>query len=56
MLIFVLISATRPDIAVADPIGRFISGAIYDGVLGLLIGPLAISIHDRRAAVERVDW
>jgi len=56
MLLFVLISATRPDITVADPIGRFISGAIYDGVLGLLIGPLAISIHDRRAATERVDW
>lgn len=56
MLIFVLLSATRPDINVADPLATFFPGAIYDGVLALLIGPLAISIHDRQAAVERVDW
>jgi hypothetical protein len=29
---------------------------VYDGVLALLIGPLAISIHDRRAVVERLEW
>ena len=31
-------------------------GAIYDTVLAALIGPLAISIHDRRVQTERVDW
>jgi rod shape-determining protein MreD len=41
---------------VSDPIGVFLPGAAYDGLLGLLIGPLIVSIHDRRASVERVDW
>jgi len=56
MLIFALISATHPAITVADPLGAFTSSAVYDGILAILIGPLAVSIHDRRAAVERVEW
>lgn len=56
MLIFVLISATNPDVAVADPLAAFTSGAIYDGVIGVLVGPLAISLHDRGQGVERLEW
>ena len=41
---------------VADPVGQVLPGAIFDLVVAALIGPLAISIHDRRAEVERVDW
>jgi hypothetical protein len=29
---------------------------VYDGLLGLLVGPLAVSIHDRRTVVERLAW
>jgi rod shape-determining protein MreD len=54
MLIYVLTSATTA--AVADPIRIFVPGALYDGLLGLVIGPLIVSIHDRRTQVERVDW
>ena len=43
-------------IAVSDPIGPLVPGVVYDGVLGLLVGPLAVSIRDRRVAEERVDW
>jgi rod shape-determining protein MreD len=39
-----------------DPIGPLLPGVVYDGVLGLLVGPLAVSIRDRRVAEERVDW
>ena len=41
---------------VPDPIGLFAPSAIYDGLLGLVVGPLVVSIRDRRAQVERVDW
>ena len=41
---------------VRDPVGLVLPGAIYDGVLGLFIGPLVISFRDRRAGTERVDW
>ncbi|HLX33781.1 MAG TPA: rod shape-determining protein MreD [Candidatus Limnocylindrales bacterium] len=54
VLIYVLTSAGSA--AIADPIGTFVPGALYDGLLGLLIGPLAVSIHDRRTQTERVDW
>jgi rod shape-determining protein MreD len=39
-----------------DPLGLITPGALYDGVLGLFIGPLVITLHERRAATERVDW
>jgi rod shape-determining protein MreD len=41
---------------VRDPIGLALPSAIYDGVLGLFIGPLVISFRDRRAGTERLDW
>jgi len=55
MLIYILTSSGQAG-GLADPLGVFIPGALYDGVLGLVLGPLVVSIHDRRAQVERVDW
>jgi rod shape-determining protein MreD len=56
MTLFVTFNALRATIPVADPAGAILPGAIYDALLAALIGPLAISIHDRRAEEERVDW
>jgi rod shape-determining protein MreD len=56
LLIFILTSSGLGSGAIADPISLFVPAAVYDGVLGLLLGPLVVSIHDRRAVVERVDW
>jgi rod shape-determining protein MreD len=56
MILFIAFNALRGPIPVADPLGRVLPGAIFDLVLAALIGPLAISIHDRRVEVERVDW
>lgn len=56
MLIVVLTASGQPAAAFADPAGTFLPGALYDGVLGLLLGPLIVSAHDRQLAVERVDW
>jgi len=41
---------------VPDPVAVFVPSAIYDGLLGLVAGPLVVSIHARRTQVERVDW
>ncbi len=54
MLIYILTVGQGGGIA--DPLGVFIPGAIYDGLLGLVLGPLVVSIHDRRTQVDRVDW
>jgi len=56
MMLFVALNALRAPVPVADPVARILPGAVYDLVLAALIGPLAISIHDRRVDVERVDW
>jgi rod shape-determining protein MreD len=56
MIVFAALNALRSPIPVTDPIQILIPGAIYDTILAAAIGPLAISIHDRRTAEERVDW
>lgn len=56
LLVFALAAAAEPGVSVPDPVSLFLPSAVYDGVLGVLLGPLAISIHDKRAAVERMDW
>jgi len=56
MTLFVAFNALRATIPVADPAAAILPGAVYDAVLAALIGPLAVTIHDRRAEVERVDW
>lgn len=56
VLIFAISTATQPGLSVADPLGLFIPGAMYDAVLGMFIGPLAVTIRDRRAVTERMDW
>jgi rod shape-determining protein MreD len=39
-----------------DPLTLITPGALYDGVLGLFIGPLVVTLRDRRAPTERADW
>ena len=56
MLVLVLGSTGQGAGTVANPLGLFLPGVIYDAALGLVLGPLIVSAHDRRLAVERVDW
>jgi len=56
MILFTALNALRSPIPVADPVALVLPSVVYDTVLAALIGPLAISIHDRRTEVERVDW
>ena len=56
MILLGLLAAVRPPVTVADPLAAFMPGAAYDAVLGVLFGPLLVSIRDRRILEERVDW
>ena len=56
VLIMSLSAAARPGADFPDPFSLLLPGVIYDGILGMFIGPLAVMLHDRRAATERLDW
>ena len=56
LMLLVLFSALGTPVAAPDPVSAVLPGAAYDTVIAVLIGPLAIAIHDRRADQERVDW
>jgi rod shape-determining protein MreD len=56
MTLFFAFNALAAPIPVADPLARVVPSAVYDLVVATLIGPLAISIHDRRADTDRIDW
>lgn len=56
VMLFVLLSAVRSPVAVADPFGLLLPGAVYDTVLAAVLGPLAVSIHDKATDQERVEW
>lgn len=56
VLIVVLESATQPGVSVGDPGKLLVPGVLYDAILGMFLGPLAVTLHDRRGATERVDW
>jgi hypothetical protein len=55
-LLLGLTTAVQQTPFVHDPLTLLTPGALYDSVLGLFIGPLVVSFHDRRAVTERVDW
>lgn len=56
MVLFVTLGALGAPPPVLDPVQAVLPSVVYDTVLAVLIGPLAISIHDRHALKERVDW
>jgi len=56
MILYVLFGALGAPPATTDPLGAVLPSAIYDAVLGVIIGPLTIAVHDRRLEQERVDW
>jgi len=56
MILLVAFNALRTPIKVEDPVALFLPSVVYNTILAAVIGPLAISIHDRRADTERMDW
>ena len=56
MVLVGLTVAVQPGFSVPDPIGAFLPDAVYDGLVALFVGPLAITLRDRRTVVERAEW
>lgn len=56
MTLFVLLGAINARIPVDNPATTLFPGIVYDFVVAVAIGPLAIAIHDRSIESERVDW
>jgi rod shape-determining protein MreD len=56
LLFLVVYGALRSPIPVEDPLMRVLPGAIYDAMIALAIGPVAVALRERRLAAERPDW
>jgi rod shape-determining protein MreD len=52
MTLIVLFSVLRPAAPLADPLRIVAPGILYDVALAAILGPLAVSIHDRFAPDE----
>jgi rod shape-determining protein MreD len=48
--------AVQPGFSYPNPLGGFLPDALYDGLIGMFVGPLAVTLRDRRAVVERAEW
>lgn len=56
MTLFVLLGALGSSVASSDPVATLAPGIVYDAVVAVIVGPLAVALHDRYAAEERADW
>jgi hypothetical protein len=56
MTLFVLLTALRASVAPAETLSLLGPGVAYDAVIAVVIGPLAVAIHDRRVDQGAVDW
>jgi rod shape-determining protein MreD len=56
VLLLVTFGALRSPISAPDPMTTLVPGIVYDAVIGVLLGPLIVSIHDRAGDQERVTW
>jgi rod shape-determining protein MreD len=48
--------AVQPGFSFPDPMGSFLPDALYDALIGMFVGPLAVTLRDRRNVVERAEW
>jgi rod shape-determining protein MreD len=56
MTVAALFSALAGPVALRDPVGELLPGAVYDAVMAAAVGPLAIAFRLRRLEQDRVDW
>jgi len=56
MTLFLLLGALGTSTATQDPIAVLLPSVGYDAIVAILVGPLAVAIHDRYVEEERVDW
>lgn len=55
-IVFVLLSALATPLPIEALASALLPGAFYDTILAAIVGPLAVSIHDRSIDQDRADW
>ena len=48
--------AAQPGVAMPDLPSVVVPDAFYDAIVGMFLGPLAVTLHDRRLPTERAEW
>ena len=48
--------ATQPGAPMPDLLALAIPDAVYDAIIGMFLGPIAVTLHDRRIVAERPEW
>jgi rod shape-determining protein MreD len=56
LVLLVVLGALGAPIPVSDPLRALLPGAVYDTAIAAVLGPLILSLRDRYAPEERVDW
>lgn len=56
LVLYALVSGVRQATSPTSTVPILLPGVVFDTVLAVIVGPLAVSLHDRRVAEERVDW
>jgi hypothetical protein len=56
MSLFVTFSALHGVVPARDAVNLFLPSIAYDVVLAALLGPLLVSVADKRAEAERPEW
>ena len=51
-----LTAAVQPGFSFPDPMAAFLPDALYDALIGMFVGPIAVTLRDRRTVVERAEW
>ena len=56
MTLFVLLGALGSSVASSNPVAALAPGVVYDTLIAVIVGPLAVAMHDRHTVEERADW
>ena len=56
MILVGLTVALQPGLNAPDLLGLALPDALYDAILGMFLGPLAVTLHDRHMPAERAEW
>ena len=56
VILLTLTTASQVGLGMPDALRLAVPDAIYDAIFGMFLGPIAVTLHDRRTVTERVDW
>jgi rod shape-determining protein MreD len=51
-----LTAAVQPGFSYPNLISAFVPDALYDALIGMFLGPIVVTLRDRRTVVERAEW